>query len=51
MRILVTGVDDQGRSCVVEETTPDGEPFGEGIIVTVAAETRSAVGAGVGATA
>ena len=41
MRILVTGIDDQGRSCVVEETTPDAAPFGEGIIVTVAAETES----------
>src|SRR5262245_13024432 len=41
MRILITGVDDQGRSCVVEETTPDSEPFGEGIKVTVAAETES----------
>ena len=42
MRILVTGVDAQGRSCIVEETAPDVAPFGAGgISVTVAAETAS----------
>jgi quercetin dioxygenase-like cupin family protein len=41
MRILITGVDDQGRSCIVEETTPDSDAFGDGIAVTVLAETES----------
>jgi quercetin dioxygenase-like cupin family protein len=41
VRILVTGVDDQGRSCVVEERTGSDSPFTGGITVTVAAETAS----------
>ena len=41
MRILVTGVDAHGNSCVVEETTPDVAPFAGGITVAVAAETES----------
>jgi quercetin dioxygenase-like cupin family protein len=41
VRILVTGVDDQGRSCVVEERTGSDAPFTGGITVTVAAETES----------
>jgi quercetin dioxygenase-like cupin family protein len=41
MRIVVTGVDDQGRSCVVEERTPDDAPSAAGITVTLAAETAS----------
>ena len=41
MRILVTGVDDQGQSCVVEERTGDDAPFTGGITITVAAETES----------
>jgi hypothetical protein len=41
MRILITGVDDDGRSCVVEERTPDDPPSPSGITVTLAAETPS----------
>ena len=41
MRILVTGVDDQGRSCVIEERAGSDAPFAGGITVTVAAETAS----------
>jgi hypothetical protein len=41
MRILVTGVDTAGNSCVVEERFPETEPFEGGITVTVAAETES----------
>jgi len=41
VRVLVTGVDDQGRSCVVEERAGSNEPFANGITVTVAAETAS----------
>ena len=41
MRVLITGVDDHGRSCIVEERTGDDAPFTGGITVTVAAETES----------
>jgi len=41
VRILVTGVDTDGRSCVVEERAGDDAPFTGGITVTVAAETAS----------
>jgi quercetin dioxygenase-like cupin family protein len=41
MQILITGVDDQGRSCVVETRTGSDTPFTGGINVTVAAETAS----------
>ena len=41
MRILVTGVDDQGRSCVVEERAPEDAPSAAGITVSHAAETAS----------
>src|SRR5262245_49338916 len=41
MRILITGVDDQGRSCVVEERSPDDPPSAAGIRVSLAAETPS----------
>ena len=41
MRILVTGIDGDGRSCVVEERTGNDAPFAGGITVTVAAETQS----------
>jgi quercetin dioxygenase-like cupin family protein len=41
MRILVTGVDDQGRSCVVEERTPGDPPSAAGITVAHVAETAS----------
>ena len=41
MRILVTGVDADGRSCVVEERSGSDAPFTGGITVTVAAETAS----------
>jgi quercetin dioxygenase-like cupin family protein len=41
MRILVTGVDDQGRSCVLDERTPNDPPSSAGITVTFAAETAS----------
>jgi quercetin dioxygenase-like cupin family protein len=41
MRILMTGVDDQGRSCVVEESTPSVHPHGsDGISVSMAAATE-----------
>ena len=40
MRVLITGVDDQGRSCVVEEATPTGHAFESGGI-TVAAVART----------
>jgi quercetin dioxygenase-like cupin family protein len=42
MRVLITGVDDQGRSCVVEERTPSVQPYESGgISVAVAAATES----------
>ena len=41
MRILVTGDDENGRSCIVEERTGTDAPFEGGIAVTVAAETAS----------
>jgi len=41
VRILVTGVDDQGRSCVVEERTGSDAPFTGGITVSTVAETES----------
>jgi quercetin dioxygenase-like cupin family protein len=42
MRVLITGVDDQGRSCVVEETTPSVESFASGgITVAPAAATET----------
>jgi quercetin dioxygenase-like cupin family protein len=41
MRVLVTGVDDQGRSCIVEERAGSDAPFEGGINVSVAAETES----------
>ncbi len=42
MRILITGVDSQGRSCVVEETTHSAEAHEPGgISVTPAAATES----------
>lgn len=37
MRLLITGVDGQGRSCVVEDRTPSEVPFEEGGIVVVGA--------------
>ncbi|MFI5046951.1 MAG: cupin domain-containing protein [Acidimicrobiia bacterium] len=40
MRVLITGVDDQGRSCVVEETTPSGHAYEAGGI-TVAQVVRT----------
>ena len=42
MRMLITGVDDEGCSCVVEETTPAAEPFVSGITVAFATATSSA---------
>ena len=42
MRLLITGVSDDGRSCVVEDRTPSEVPFEEGgIIVVQAAKTTS----------
>jgi quercetin dioxygenase-like cupin family protein len=42
MRVLITGVDGHGRSCVLEEMTPSGEAFqSAGITVAVAAQTDS----------
>ena len=42
MRILITGVDDQGRSYVVEERMPSGQPYESGgITVAVAAASES----------
>jgi quercetin dioxygenase-like cupin family protein len=42
MRVLITGVDEQGRSCVVDETTPSVESFeAGGITVSPAAATES----------
>lgn len=42
MRLLITGVNDDGRSCVVEDRTPSEVPFeGNGIIVVQAAKTSS----------
>jgi len=41
MRILVTGVDEHGRSCIVEDRTPDDPPSAAGITVSYAAETAS----------
>jgi hypothetical protein len=40
--LLITGIDDHGRSCVVEDRVPTEVPFGrDGIIVGRAAETES----------
>ena len=39
MRIFVTGVDGQGRSCILEQRSPDDPPSAAGITVTFAAET------------
>jgi hypothetical protein len=42
MRVLITGVDDLGRSCVIEETTPSVHAFESGgITVAPAAATES----------
>jgi hypothetical protein len=42
MRVLITGVDDQGRSCVVEERTPSVDAVDpSGITIEVAAKTES----------
>jgi quercetin dioxygenase-like cupin family protein len=42
VRILITGIDDQGRSCVVEERHPQTGAFeAGGITVAKAAETES----------
>ena len=41
MRILITGVDAQGRSCVVEETSPSVPHESGRASVIVAAETES----------
>jgi hypothetical protein len=41
MRIFVTGVDGQGRSCILEHRSPDDPPSAAGITVTFAAETTS----------
>jgi quercetin dioxygenase-like cupin family protein len=42
MRVLITGVDDHGRSCVVEERTPSVQAFESGgITVAAAAATES----------
>lgn len=42
MSILITGVDDQGHSCVVEERTVHAKPYeSTGITVSLAAETES----------
>jgi quercetin dioxygenase-like cupin family protein len=41
MRILVTGVDEHGRSCVIEERVPNDPPSAAGITVSHAAETAS----------
>jgi mannose-6-phosphate isomerase-like protein (cupin superfamily) len=42
MRLLITGVDDHGRSCVVEDRVPDSVPFeSNGITVLMAAKTES----------
>jgi len=42
MRVLITGVDDQGRSYVVEETTPSMHAYeSRGVSVAVAAATES----------
>ena len=42
MRVLITGVDDQGRSCVVGEPMQIATPYDSGgITVTIAAETES----------
>jgi quercetin dioxygenase-like cupin family protein len=41
MRVLITGVDDRGRSCVVEERTPSADSYETGISVALAASTAS----------
>jgi quercetin dioxygenase-like cupin family protein len=42
MRVLITGIDDLGRSCVVEERTPSVQPYESGgISVAVAGATES----------
>ena len=42
MRVLITGVGDDGRSCVIEERTPSGRPYESGgITVAAAAATES----------
>jgi quercetin dioxygenase-like cupin family protein len=42
MRVLITGVDGQGRSCVVDETEPAAQPYESGgITVGFVASTES----------
>ena len=42
MRILITGVDQEGHSCVVGESNPAAHPFGSGgITVAVVASSES----------
>jgi hypothetical protein len=42
MRVLITGADEEGRSCVVAETTPEAVPFESGgITVAFAASSES----------
>jgi hypothetical protein len=42
VRLLITGVDEHGRSCVVEDRVPSEVPFGpDGISVAIAARTES----------
>jgi quercetin dioxygenase-like cupin family protein len=42
MRVLITGVNEQGHSCVVDESTPVVSPFGPGgITVAVVASSES----------
>jgi quercetin dioxygenase-like cupin family protein len=42
MRVLIAGVDGQGRSCVIDERTPSVQPYeAGGITVALAAATES----------
>jgi len=41
MAFLITGIDAEGRSCVVGETTPSTSPFESGITVSAVASSGS----------